>query len=449
MGRQFKKLPAPYSTLQMLWDFDGMPSMGDKLSTAKFFALALVLSREAAPPINDDWNFYGLCKSLGMSDEAVKAMQRICYSITNLSPADQVGPKFLHLFFQALMTRDPLGLRMMNDDCNPALVDKAVALLRRLGTDIRVNCAVRDILVADGRCRGVLVEDYGAGCPTVCGNCGLSFPAAGSEMMCPACGKTQYVNRMGPPIGRREMIEADYVVSALQPHQLAKIYADRDDHPLRYYDFFTALGEMQGAVLTVSRVFMDAKVTEGYNLTGLDRDYFSLNGAMDISHVMPKYRDASVLDTLSDDGRQLALMPAEVLKARLLADLGKIFPTMAGAKVRKHLLAKIGPDVLYHRGVPRLNSRFLPKTGSKTPIANLFLAGDWVDEFELGKEAAVRSGVIAANAVLEADGRADLEPVLHSIVEPTVERVRNSFPARWIQRRYEKRYLKQLPPRRG
>lgn len=449
MGRQFKKLPPPFSTLQMLWDFDGMPSMRDKLSTAKFFTLALVLSRQVTPPINDDWNFYGLCKSLGMSDEAIKAMQRICYSITNLSPADQVGPKFLHLFFQALMTLDPLGCRMMNDDCNPALVDKAVALLQKLGTDIRANCAVRDILVQDGRCRGVLVENYGAGYPTICGNCGLSFPAVGREMMCPACGSIRYTDRMCQPAGRREVIEADYVVSAIQPHQLAKIYADRDDHPLRYYDFFTALGEIQGAVLTVSRVFMDAKVTEGYNLTGLDRDYFSLNGAMDISHVMPKYRDASVFDTLSDDGRQTALMPVEVLKARLLADLGKIFPTMADAKVRKHLLAKIGPDVLYHRGVPRLNSRFLPKTGPKTPLADFFLAGDWVDEFELGKEAAVRSGVIAANAVLEAEGRSDLEPVLHSAVDPMVERVRNSWPARRIQRRYERIYRKQLPPHRG
>jgi hypothetical protein len=234
----------------------------------------------------------------------------------------------------------------------------------------------------------------------------------------------------------------------MQPHQLAALYRDRDDHPLRNYPTFRALGQFKGAVLAVSRVFLDRKVTEGYNLTGLDRDFFSLNGAMDISHVMPKFREASVFDTLSDDGEVLEYYPEAELKAALRADLAKVFPAVTGASVQGHLMARIGPDVLYHRPVTRL-TRFLPESPT-TEVQGLYLAGDWMDpDFRIGKEAAVKSGIRAANAVLEAGGRSDLEPILEPKVAPLVRWMQANPVSRLILSRYEKRYRAELPPKRG
>jgi hypothetical protein len=450
VGRWLSKLPAPFSALQILWDFDGLPRLRDKLSTFKFHVLAMFFGQKAVPPINDDWNFYGLMKYMGLTHEAVEAYRRITYSITNIADADQVGPKFMHLFYLTyLRDKNALGCRMMTDDCNVALVDKVVAFLRARGVEFRCNCHVRGISVEKDRVVSLLVEDFSNFSNNVCPHCGLLFPALGPEASCPACGNTFNTPVRYPNCGARDRLEADYIVSALQPHQLFKIYEKQDNHPLRQYPEFRALAQFKGAQLTVSRVFMDAKITEGYNLTGLDRDFFSFNGAMDISHVMPKYQH-SVFDTLSDDAEVLQCYPPETLKARLRQDLQKIFPAMAGAKVTKHLMAHIKPEVLYHRPVTRLNSRFLPN-GPVTPVSNLFLAGDWTDELELGKEAAVKSGVRAANAVLAADGRStdEAEPILQPSVAPLVRLVQNNPVSRFIARRYEKIYRKEFPPKRG
>lgn len=449
VGKVAKSLPAPLAALQILWDFDGLPSMRDKLSAAKFHALALLFGRQAVPPVNDDWNFYGLMKEMGLSHEAILAYRRITYSITNLCDADQVGPKFMHLFYLAyLRDRDTLGCRMMNDDCNDALIDPIVASLTRRGVKFRLNCAAKDFLLENDRCHGVIVEDHSLGEKAVCANCGLKQPVNRSNAMCNACGTYgfRFSTRANPS---RERIDADHVVSSMQPHQLAKLYRGPDDHPLRKHPMFRALGQMKGAQLTVSRIYMDEKVTEGYNLTGLDRDHFSFNGIMDLSHVFGKFAGASVFDTLSDDGEVLEYYPIDDLKDRILGDAEKVFPGMRTASVRKHLIARIGADVLYHRPVTRLNTRFLPK-GPVTPVENLFLAGDWVDEYELGKEAAVRSGVSAANAVLETDGRdSQKEPVLYPQAEPLVRFIQNNPVSGWIQRMYWKRYHAEKPPRRG
>ncbi len=450
MGRLFSKLPAPLSALQILWDFDGLPRWRDKLSTVKFHILAMLFGQKAVPPINDDWNFYGLMKHMGLTHEAIEAYRRITYSITNISDADQVGPKFMRLFYLAyLRDKNILGCRMMNDDCNVALIDKAVAFLQAChGVEFKFNCHVRDISIEKDKAVSLLVENFSNFSNSVCPHCGLLFPALGKESFCPACGNTFDASVSYLIDGQQSRLKADYVISALQPHQLFQIYARNENHPLRQYPEFRALAQFKGAQLTVSRVFMDAKVTEGYNLTGLDRDFFSFNGAMDLSHIMPKYKN-SVFDLLSDDAEVLQAYPAETLKAVLRQDLQKVFPTVAQAKVTKHLMAHIRPEVLYHRAAPRLNSRFMPD-GPVTPVSNLFLAGDWTDDFELGKEAAVRSGIRAANAVLAADDRADeAEPILEPSVAPLVKSIQNSWVARRIQRRYMKRYLKELPPKRG
>lgn len=455
LGRLFSKLPAPLSAMQVLCDFDGLPRMRDKLSALKFHALALLFAGKVVPPIDDDCNFNDLMDKMGFTYEAKLAFRMITYSITNLSDADQLGPKFMHLFWLAyLRDKNILGCRMMNDDCNDALIDPIVGSLAARGVRFLFNHTVRDILIEDDCCVGIVAEDFSDWPAHVCPHCGLKFPTAAEKAFCPACGNHSHAEArplrpMGWCNGRQAHLEADYVVSAMQPHQLASIYQNSDDHPLRNYPEFRRLGQFKGAQLTVSRVFMDEKVTEGYNLTGLDRDYYSMNGAMDLSGVMPKYKDASVFGTLSDDGEVLAYYPPEVLKAKLREDLTKIFPGMAKARVKKHLMAHIRPEVLYHRGVPRLESRFI-QHGPLTPVGNFFLAGDWTDEFNLGKEAAVKSGISAANALLKSDNRAaEMEPLLRPSQARMVRWIQTNWVSRKIIAHYEKRYRRELPPKRG
>lgn len=449
MGRLLKKFPAPLSALQILIDFDGFPSFRDKLSAIKFHALALLFGDKVTPPINDDFNFYGLCRSFGMTHDAIKAFRRITYSITNLSDADQVGPKFMHLFYLAyLRDKNILGCRMLSDDCNPALIDPIVASLTERGVKFRFNCNVRDILVENGNCIGIRIDDHNQNNRVICANCGLQFPINSEVVFCSICGYRDFKYKI-TYFPQNKIISADYIISALQPHQLASLYKDKENHPLRMFPKFRALGQFKGAALTVSRIFLNQKVANKYNLTGLDRDYYSFNGAMDIGTIMRRYNHTSVFDTLSDDGEALAYYPVEVLKARILNDLRKTFPETRGAEVRQHLLAHIAPEVLYHRIFPRLDSRFLLHS-QRTPLDNFFLAGDWTDEYQIGMEAAIKSGVRAANCVLEADGRVDeTEPIFKPSVAPLTAWFQNNPVSRFIKNQYEKRYRKESPPRRG
>ncbi len=448
LGKLLKKLPAPLSALQILWDFDGLPTMRDKLSTLPFHTLALLFGNKVVPPINDDYNYFAFLRKMWMTYNAIKAQRQITYSITNLSDADQAGPKFFHIFYLAyLRDKDALTCRMMNDDCNPAVIDPIVSKLMRRGVRFRFNSHLRDLLIEHDRCVGVKIADLSDCRPIICANCGLQFPANPNHSFCSLCGHTTGLSRPSAE-ERAEVLTADYVISAMQPHQLAEIYRHTDNHPLRQYPDFRTLGQFKGAELTVSRIYFKDKLTREYNLTGLDRDHFSFNGAMDISNIMPRFADRSVFDTLSDDGEVLAFYPEDVLKAKLLADLEKVFPVTKGAAVEKHVLARIHPSVLYHRIFPRLRSRFKMEQPG-TSVENLFLAGDWMDEFEIGMEAAVKSGIRATNALLTADGRSiERELVLKPSVAPMVKWLQTNWVSRIIKSRYEKRYLKEKAPHR-
>lgn len=450
IGKLLKKLPAPLCAAQILWDFEDMGIL-DKLSTIPFHLAAIIFGEKVAPPISDDYNFYGLLKRFWMTDKAIKSFRKITYSITNLSDADQVGAKFFHLFYLSyLRAKNAMGCQMVTDNYSPALIEPFVKLLKERGVKILLNRHIDDIVVEDGRVKSVIVQSHERGVWLVCPNCGLKFLRSGSDAFCPKCGKSWEISNLFRLWPAREVIEADYFISALQPHQFAKILKNEKSglppsHPLLEHPYFRALGQFKGAHLSFSRMYYDEKLTEGYNLTGLDRDYFSFNGAMDISDIMPRYKNASVFDTLHDDGEVLEMYSENKLKKETLMDLWTVFPKTTARRPKTHLLARIYPDVLYHRPRPRLHSRFLPET-QETPIKNLFMAGDWTDEYQLGLEAAVKSGVKAANIILRKENR-EPAPLLKPYAAWGVRLIQKiAAPlVKYLWRKYEKN----KPPRRG
>jgi len=449
-----KKLPAPFASMQILRDFDGMPTLRDKLSAVRFHLDAILYGGQALPPIEDEWNYYGLMRHYGFTHEAILSMRRITYSITNLSDFDQVGPKFMHLFYLAyLRDRDTIGCRMQNDDCNDAISDPIVSSLRAQGVEFRLNCRVRDFLVQRDVISGVIIEDMSDGREIICPNCGIKFPLTRAFKFCPSCAHRSSLApaALESPEHTVETLMADHVVSAMQPHHLAAVIADDQEHPLKKHPFFQRLAKFQGAVITVSRATMDSQTTDGYNLTGLDRDYFSFNGVMDLSHIMPKFQamGVSAYDMLLDDAEDISFTPMRQLKAKMLKDLKAVFPTVANGNVVSHNVAKLGPEVLYHRPYAGLRDRYLTK-GPITPVDRFYVAGDWTDEYELGMEAAVRSGMRAANRILDVDGRGDAQlPILMPVVDPLVKWMQeNPFSKWYIARQWRKHHAKK-PPQRG
>ena len=398
-----KKLPAPFHGLKILWDFDSCGFL-DKISTLRFFLFCLRHGGKDLPPASDQYNFYGFCKKLGMTEEAVKAMARITYSITNLPPSEQVGPKFAKLFYEVILSHsDALGYQMINDNYTPGLIAPWVIFLKNFGVKFLFNHEAVGI-GQNGKYRtsGISAIDHNCGPWFVCKNCGARFPNATPKISCPKCGLIN--GYFPPPQPSPKFFEADYVISCLQPHQLAEIILADEYHPFRQFGYFRKLGKYKGASLTISRIWLDKKYTYEDNLTGLDRHYFPFNGIMDISNIMRRYAEQSVFDTLSDDGDNLKMWPAEALKNKLVQDMRRVFPETQKARVEKHLLAHIWPGVLYHKAAPEISSLYRPEN-QQSPVDNFILAGDWISKLEIGMEGAVLSGLNAANILSCKEGQ--------------------------------------------
>ena len=93
--------------------------------------------------------------------------------------------------------------------------------------------------------------------------------------------------------------------------------------------------------------------------------------------------------------------PAEELVHEVLADLQAIWPQAREARLRHHRVVTQPAAVFALRpGVERL------RPAQQTPLENLFLAGDWTATgWPATMEGAVRSGRLAAEAILRSLGR--------------------------------------------
>ena len=112
----------------------------------------------------------------------------------------------------------------------------------------------------------------------------------------------------------------------------------------------------------------------------------------------------------SDSGQYLCIslsgawryadMPKQDIREMFLEEMRRVFPVARDAEVERLLIVK-QPWATF-RSLPGVEAHRLP---SATPIANLFLAGEWVDTGWPGTmEGAVRSGRMAAQALSERGG---------------------------------------------
>jgi zeta-carotene desaturase len=97
-------------------------------------------------------------------------------------------------------------------------------------------------------------------------------------------------------------------------------------------------------------------------------------------------------------------MPRAEVIALAVRELAEFFPAVAEAKLEKAHVVKEVRAVF--SPLPGLESRRPPaRNGTREPVRNLFLAGDWTRcGWPATMEAAVRSGYLAAEAVSEAAG---------------------------------------------
>ncbi len=163
--------------------------------------------------------------------------------------------------------------------------------------------------------------------------------------------------------------------------------------PLREHPFFADLATLPVAPAIAVQLWFDRHVT--------DSDAYRLVPHTDVV----VYQDQSPRTYPHRQGSRLSVdvVPADEMLHRepeeivrhVLSVLGKANPRVAGARVLKQVVLKHPQHLL--RPLPGVMTR---RPTQSTPVANLFLAGDWTQqEFFASQEGAVRGGKACAAAI--------------------------------------------------
>lgn len=185
------------------------------------------------------------------------------------------------------------------------------------------------------------------------------------------------------------LVEGDAYVAAMP----SWIFVPLIPEPLRELPFFTEIATLPVAAAICVQLWLDRRV--------MDHDGY---------HLIPKsdvvvFQDQSLRTYPYAQGSRLSvdIAPAEdyldweddAIVQHTLEVLGAAYPEIAKAKVNKSVVLKHPQHLI--RPLPGVMTR---RPSQETPVANLFLAGDWTDQDFFGsQEGAVRGGKACAKAL--------------------------------------------------
>ncbi|HXG36680.1 MAG TPA: FAD-dependent oxidoreductase, partial [Dehalococcoidia bacterium] len=225
----------------------------------------------------------------------------------------------------------------------------AADYLRKRGSEVRVNQAASGISAEDGQIQGAWVN--GA------------------------------------------LLEADYYLLAVPWDGLLELLPS----PLTTDPFFARLSQLQASPIVNVHLWYDRPVV------GIDFAAF-LNTPM--QWLFNKSRlwgqeeaRGQYLDISLSGAYDFVDMPGQDLVHLFSREISAFFPAARTATPTSSLVVK-QPNATFaaRPGAARL------RAGQRTPVPNLFLAGDWTDTgWPATMESAVRSGVLAAQAIIESE----------------------------------------------
>ena len=288
---------------------------------------------------------------LGQSERLQRNLwDLLCIAALNEDPERANAVLFERVLRLALFTSPAdsrLGIARVG--LSEVYVDAAADFIRARGGRVECGRGVSNLLVSEGRCRGVLLSSG-------------------------------------------EQIEAESVVSAVPCFQFAGLLPGE---LLRRESFVAALILLQPAPIISINLWFDRPIT--------DLDFAGLRGAtvqwLFNKGKISEQNDSYVSLVLGGAHRHIATSKEELL-AVALRELGDFFPEARQARllhslVIKERFATFSPTCEAEERRP----------ATRTPIRGLFLAGDWTSTgLPATIEGAVQSGYAAAAAVLENQG---------------------------------------------
>jgi 15-cis-phytoene desaturase len=192
-----------------------------------------------------------------------------------------------------------------------------------------------------------------------------------------------------------ETLTGDLYVLALPPW----IFVDKLPEPLRAMPFFDRIAKLPVAPAISVQLWLDRVVTEldGYVLVPRSEGPVY----QDQSRITYPYAKGSRLSVIVSPADALLDWSDEAIVEHVKSQLGRANPRIAEAVVTKRVVLKHPRHLV--RPLPGAMSMRPKQT---TPVANLFLAGDWTQQDFFGsQEGAVRGGNACGRAILRAMGR--------------------------------------------
>ncbi len=348
-------LPVPLHLLPSLLRFRSL-SPAEKLLAGYAFAQVRSLDRARHPEL-DDITFEEWLRRRRQSPNAIRGLWNLIIQPTLNEDISRASADLALMVFQEgfLRRRDGANVGWAKVGLTSLLGEAARRYIEGRGGEVRTGAGVTGIEVQGGAVSRVLTE-------------------AGE-------------------------LAADAYLVAVPPEQLASLLPE----PLRKDAFFARADRIQQSPIVNVHLWYDRRIWDGDFAAFLNTP---LQWAFNKSRLWGQEGEGQYIDISLSGAHHFAGIPAAETIQLFEKEMQALFPAARGAQLKRALVVK-QRDATF---APRPGIRAL-RLSQRTPLPNLFLAGDWTDTgWPATMESAVRSGRLAAGAALqtarrEASGR--------------------------------------------
>jgi len=342
-----ERLPPPLHLLPSLLRFRSL-SPTEKARAAYAMARIRSLDRAAHPEL-DDVTFADWLRARGQTENAIRGFWNLIVLPTLNGDITTVSADLALMVFQEGFLRDRNGANVgwARVGLSALLAEAAREFIETRGGEVLLDRAISGLRVEDGRA-----------------------VAAGS------------------------VEPADYLVLAADPRSLQPLLP----RAVREEPFFARIEAIPTSPIVNVHLWYDRQVTDLEFAAFLNTP---LQWLFNKSKLWGQEGDGQYLDISLSGAGDFIDMPTREIIGLFGREVQSLFPAARTAEIRRALVVKQRDATFAARpGVARL------RPTQRTPVANLFLAGDWTATgWPATMESAVRSGRMAAREVLKAAGR--------------------------------------------
>ena len=346
---RFVDAPSPLNGIGAVLNAKYVFNNWEKVLFAKGTLPVLLRDHEYAEK-QDDITYAEWHRRRGMSEHMLQTFFAPMALALNFTPVERISAEaMLRVMAYFASERNASRAGFLDGPPGPRFVEPLAAHVRKRGVQIESTAAVAELLFSGDRCIGAKTRD------------GRTF-------------------------------EAENVILATPVHDAKKILPDemlRDPS-------IHGIAKLESSPIINAHLWFDRPVSPFTNLMFSPGTVLSVHA--DLGQASPGYEweGRSFIEACVAPADELITLDDETVVARIMEDLGKLYPLATRAHLVKAKLVRV-PKSVYRAspGAERL------RPGARTPVRNLFLAGCYVNtRFPASIEGAVRSARGAVDALL-------------------------------------------------